>query len=120
MLRWIRSVVACGMAFINGLVHIGVAASGNVVTTPGAGLGYAPQPISFDISTPGMALNSINAVFGPVTGSGDAPWGNLTTVGIVDLAGNPFRTGTLASGNTTPRPGQLVVIPIGQLSITWP
>jgi hypothetical protein len=107
------------MAFITGLLHLGTAVSGSAVVTPGDGLGYAPQIVDYDIPAGGVALNTADLIFGPVLGTGGAPWGTLSVFGLYDLDGHPVWPGTLTVP-VTPVPGQLLFIPIGKLSLTVP
>ena len=101
------------MSLVNGLLNLGTALSGSAVVTPGTGVGYSALPISYDLATSGqIALNVINAVFGPVSGS----WGTLSVFGVTDLAGNPVWTGTLAAP-FTPVNGQIVAVPVGSMSL---
>jgi hypothetical protein len=100
-------------ASINGYLTLGTGVSGGLVVPPPANAGYSPQPVSFTTFTGGVTLNGVTCVFGPVT----APWGTLTTFGVVDLNGNPVQPpGTLQSP-FTPLVGQLVTVPQGNISI---
>jgi hypothetical protein len=100
---------------MSGYLQLGTAVSGTVVVTPGSGLGYAGQPVSFTAFPGGVQLNSVNCVFGPVSGS----WGTLTCFGVTsDQAGTvPVQApGTLTSP-FTPLNGQLVAVPPGNVQL---
>lgn len=106
------------MAFLSGFLTLGTSlVSGSTVVAPASGDGYAPQPISYDLVSGGVAVNSVNAVFGPVLGaSGSFPWGTLSVFGVTDADGNPVWAGTLGVP-VTPQGGSLVYVPAG--STTW-
>lgn len=105
------------MAFLSGLLDLGIAqASGACpdpyVVVPPCSAGYAARPISFDSASGGIALNTVNAVFGPVL----APWGALTAFGVRDPAGNGLWVGELAQP-VRPAVGSLVYVQIGQIKL---
>jgi hypothetical protein len=104
------------MAFITGLLNLGTAVSGTAVVTPGAGLGYEAQVVNYEIGDDGIGLNDADLIFGPVLGSGQAPWGTLSVFSLYDLDGHPVWPGTLTAP-VTPKPGQLIYIPIGKLQL---
>lgn len=100
------------MALINGLLQLGTGLSGNAVVVPSSGAGYAAMPCSFDLSEGSIAVNVVNCVYGPVSGS----WGTLTSFGVTDLAGNPVWAGTLQAP-LTPANGALVLTPLGLIQL---
>lgn len=100
------------MAFVNGLLNLGTALSGTMVVTPSVESGYTALPVSYDVVSGGITLNTVNCVFGPVSGS----WGTLTSFGVTDLQGNPAWAGTLAIP-FTPADGQIVIAPVGQIQL---
>jgi hypothetical protein len=104
------------MAFVTGLLDLGSALNGRGVVTPGAGLGYTSQIINYDIDDDGIGRNTADLIFGPVLGSGDAPWGTLSVFGLSDLGGTAVWSGPLTVP-ATPLPGQLIFIPVGQLQL---
>ncbi len=101
------------MSFISGLLNLGTGLVGNVVVTPPSGTNYAPLPISYELVNDGVALNTVNAVFGPVSGT----WNTLVAFGVSDENDNPVWAGTLLQP-ITPVNGQLVVVPTGYLNLT--
>jgi hypothetical protein len=105
------------MAFITGLLHLGIAVNGSAIVTPGDGLGYAPQIVDYDIPDGGVALNTADLIFGPVLGFGPTPWGTLSVFGLYDLDGHPVWPGRL-NIPVTPVPGQLIFLPIGKLQLS--
>jgi hypothetical protein len=98
---------------ISGYLTLGTALSGSTVITPPTGTNYAPQVVNFTTMAGGISLLGTSAVFGPVVGS----WGTLTVFGVTDELGNPvIAPGTLQSP-FTPVNGQLVYVPMGDISI---
>lgn len=122
MLRHAEAAPSCAtvrpaMAFVNGLLALGTALSGAAVVEPPSGTGYVRQPISYDLVSGGIAVNSVNAVFGPSLGaSGSFPWGTLSVFGVMDPDGNPVWAGTL-SVPVTPQAGSLVYVPEGSTQL---
>jgi len=100
------------MGFITGLLTLGTGLSGAAVVAPPSGAGYFPQQVSYDLVSGGIALNTVNAVFGPVSGT----WGTLCVWGVTDESSNPVWAGTLQTPFTPP-PGYQVIVPTASLML---
>lgn len=104
------------MGFINGLLNIGTALSGIAVATPPAGTNYAAQPVTYEMVSGGIALNTVSCVFGPPTGATATPWGTISVWGITDPYGNSVWAGTMTTP-FSPQSGELVVVPAGSMNL---
>jgi hypothetical protein len=97
---------------ISGFLDLGTSFSGSTLVTPGSGVNYAAQPISFTAASGAVILNGVSCMFGPVSGS----WGTLVGFQVSDANANVYWAGTLASP-FIPLNGQIVTVPQGNITL---